>query len=198
MWVCEKCGAIKGGQYDKCMVCSLAGEIPEPPRRLPGPPVPYRFLPIIEDNVPLPQVGMPRRFSIGTLMILTVFFALLFGILKMCSVPPVVFIAITLFIAGVAVCQAVLYGGKNPRKASFVGGIAMYGLLTLVAALVEGYRHGDMLRAIELSPCSTIGVVIAGGSLGYIAGCLIAGVFLLRKEPDDTEPAAEEPAEHGP
>ena len=125
MWVCEKCGAIKANQYDKCMVCSLAGDdqplSPRPPPRE----IRYKTPPFFDDS-PSPQVGMPRRYSIGTLMILTVFFALIFGILKMCGVSPIVFIAVTVFIVGVAACQALLYGGKNPRKASFVGGAVMF------------------------------------------------------------------------
>lgn len=190
MWVCEKCGTMKIYQYDRCIVCSLSGEEAQDSRRAE---IPHHFLPTVEYDVPSPQVGMPRRFSIGTMMIITFFFALLFGVLKMLGVPPMAFVAITLFVAGVAACQAILYGGKNPRKASIVGGIVIFGVLFLLAALVAGYREGNVFRYITLSPCTIFSVVFAGGLLGYAAGGLVAAIFLVRKEPDNDPP--EEQAE---
>jgi hypothetical protein len=190
MWVCEQCGAIKPNQYEKCRICSLSSNAAELPRKLPDAADSYTFLPDIVDPPSKPQVGMPRRFSIGTLMILTVFFALLFGVLTMCSVSPTVFIAITLFVLGITACQALLYGGKNPRKASFVGGAVMYGLAVLGMAVVQGIRQGNVMFAIEGILCNLIGAVLVGGGLGYAVGCLVAGVFLVRREPSETEPRA--------
>jgi len=155
-------------------------------------------MPPFFDDFPSPQVGMPRRFSIGTIMILTTLFALLFGVLEMLRVPPMGFAAVSVFVAGVAACQALLYGGKNPRKASYVGGAAMYGLAVVVTALVTGYRQHSAVPAIGMMICGSVGALVVGGPLGYVAGCLVAGVFLVRKEPDDAEPTPEESVEHGP
>ena len=141
MWVCEKCGAIKADQYEKCLVCSLSSDVADSRQRLQDAAAPNAFLPIIEGDVPSPQVGMPRRFGIGTLMTITVFFALLFGILKMLCVTPIVFIAIVAFIVVVAVCQALLYGGKNPRRASFIAGVVMYWVATLATVAIGGFFH---------------------------------------------------------
>ena len=38
--------------------------------------------------------------------------------------------------------------------------------------------------------------MFVGGPLGYAAGCLVAAIFLVRKEPGDAEPPPEESAEH--
>ena len=197
MWVCEKCGAIKAERYDKCLVCSLSGDVVGSRPRSSDAANGYKFPPIIEGDLPAPQVGLPRRYSIGTLMILTVFFALLFGILKMCGVSPIVFIAVTIFVVVVAACQALLYGGKNPRRASFVAGVAMYAAAAIITAVVQGVHRGNLANAIAELPCYLFGAVIAGGPLGYIAGCLVAAIFLVRKEPDETEPP-EEPAKRRP
>jgi hypothetical protein len=193
MWVCEKCGAMKGNEYDKCLVCSLSSDVPDFLRRSPDAASPHKFLPIIDYDAPSPQVGMPRRFGIATLMITTVFFAFLFGILKMCGVPPIGFIAVIVFVLGVASCQALLYGGKNPRKASFVAGVVMYCLVALVMAAIEGFFQGATLAdVIGGTICYVTGAAFVGGPLGYAAGCLIAAIFLVRKEPGEVEPPPEQ------
>ena len=38
--------------------------------------------------------------------------------------------------------------------------------------------------------------MFVGGPLGYAVGCIVAAIFLVRKEPDDAEPAPEKSAEH--
>ena len=91
-----------------------------------------------------PQVGMPRRFSIGTAMILTAVFALLFGLLKTLDVPPVVFFVVSAFVAAIAVCQAVLFKGKNPRKASIVVGFVMGVLVVTVSGVFAAVLAGAL------------------------------------------------------
>ena len=196
MWICEKCGAIKGDQYEKCLVCSLAGDAPP---NAPGATKPYKSPPIVDPDLPEPHVGMPRRFSIGTLMIITFFFALVFGFLKMCGVPPVVFIVVVAFILIVTACQALLYGGKNPRKASYVAGFVMYGLAVPIVATLQGeFRGADIADVIRGMLCTFFSAFFVGGPLGYAVGCLVAGIFLVRKEPDEAEPPPERLAEKGP
>jgi membrane protein DedA with SNARE-associated domain len=71
------------------------------------------------------------------------------------------------------------------------------GVLVVILVSVLGYQHGAELAV----PAVFYGGFLAfllGGPLGYAAGCLIAAIFLVRKEPDDAEPPSEEAVEHGP
>ena len=212
MRLCSKCGAKAADSHDTCDICGAAvdgvqsaGCPPEVPIMATLVELPFRPKPLptlVESPFrpkPLPApVGVPRRFSIGTMMILVTVFALLFGVLKTCGVHPIAFAAISIFIGGVAACQALLFQGKMPRLASFIGGIIMLGLIDVVGLLVVGFLSRDSLSplntVIVLGPMAVQTVAI-GGPLGYLAGCLIAAIFLVRIEPDDAEPTPKESAE---
>ncbi len=103
-----------------------------------------------------------------------------------------VFGFISVFVIAIAVCQAVLFKGKNPRKASIVVGIAMGVLSWAVFAAGLGWRGvfryftlGDYALLVLVSVPVTILICTA---FGYVAGWFIAAVFLVRKEPDDAPP----------
>ena len=125
------------------------------------------------------------------MMILVTAFAVLFAVLKTFGAPPAAFIVVTIFVGGIAACQSLLFKGKKPRLASFVGGMVMVGLLNLV---IEGV--GLFFYVRFYGPASIVSflfrmamqTVLFGGGLGYIVGCFIASIFLVRKEPDDAEP----------
>jgi hypothetical protein len=193
MWVCDKCGAIKLDASERCRVCSLSSDIDisANARRAA---IPIVEMPPYLEETPGPQAGMPRRFSIGTMMIITAFFALVCGVLKALHAPPLVFVLISGFMLTVAACQALLFGGRNPRKASFIAGMAMYALAAVATALIDAFQRSNLFFPIEELLCGAFGAVVVGGPLGYAAGCLIAAIFLVRKEPDDGEPAGEKNA----
>jgi hypothetical protein len=132
--------------------------------------------------------GVPRRFSIGTLMILVTAFAVLFAVLKTVGADPAAFVIITVFVGGIAACQSLLFKGKMPRLASFVGGMILYSLATLLAVIEDALQYSGMgHRVIETAIEGMFVAVIVGGPVGYIVGCFIASIFLVRKEPDDSE-----------
>jgi hypothetical protein len=138
-----------------------------------------------------PAVSVPRRFSVGTMMILVTAFAALLGVLKSFGVPPDVFAAVAAFIAGVGACQVVLFKGQDPRRASFYGGMITFGVLAVVTALVGWFALQSVELVIGSVVLGAVLTVILGGPLGYAAGCLIAAIFLVRKEPDDAESTPE-------
>jgi len=105
---------------------------------------------------------------------------------------PIVFAAVAAFIGGVGACQVLLFGGQDPRRASFFGGIVTFGVLAVVIGLVEGVLLHDIGLVFEIAFGGGALAVIFGGPLGYAAGCLIAAIFLVRKEPGDAEPPPEE------
>ena len=136
------------------------------------------------------QVGVPRRFGIATLLILTAAFAALFSVLKMFDVPPAGLAGISIFVAGVVTCQAMLFKGKNPREASIVGGGVIFYLIMVVICLTNDFGPRDFTKETTFflqGACILLGI---GGLLGYVVGGLFAAIFLIHKEPDDTPPEA--------
>jgi hypothetical protein len=198
--LCPKCGADMSVSQRVCRVCGTIVGSGKPwgrPFAMPGRPAgpwgaPFGLHPSQQ------AVGVPRRFGVGTLMILTTVFAVLFGTLKTAGVPPEVFVAVSLFVGGVAVCQVLLFQGKDPRKASFFGGMISAGVVAAVMAAMAGFQTHSMAVAIGVAFGGGVLAPLIGGPLGYAAGALVAAVFLVRKEPGDDEPTPEELAEQAP
>ncbi len=143
----------------------------------------------IEPRPPLPQpirspepARVPRRFGVGTLLLFTTMYALLFGLTQAAGVPPLVPISFAVFFTLVGLGQMLLFRGKKPRLASFVVG----GAISCLFALGNGLMW--LFHGAPLDVCSALGMFfilllafLEGGLLGYVAGCLLAGVFLLLK-----------------
>jgi hypothetical protein len=132
-------------------------------------------------------VCVPRRFGVGTMMILVTAFAMLLGILKSCGVPPVLFGATAAFLAGVGACQVLMFGGRDPRRASFFGGIISLGVLSLVVTSIGWFMTRDLEVIFVGIFWGGLATFVLGGPLGYAAGCLVAAIFLVRKEPGEVE-----------
>ena len=89
--------------------------------------------------------------------------------------------SIALFFTVIGVVQAVLFKGRNPRRASIVTGAGLGFLLSVIGV---GYM---VWWSHSIYPTRLIGIVIfvvglytfIGAIFGYLAGGLIAGVFLL-------------------
>jgi hypothetical protein len=137
-----------------------------------------------------PAVGVPRRFSVGTLMVLTTFFAVLFAILKSCGVPPIFFVDVSIFVAGVAVSQVLLFRGKDPRRASVISGMVLFLVIGVSSAAYE-YADGWNVEGVATFIMTVVASIPLGAILGYCAGGLVASVFLVRKERDEAEPEVE-------
>ncbi|MFZ1934655.1 MAG: hypothetical protein WCB27_23075 [Thermoguttaceae bacterium] len=211
---CPKCGGEMAESQETCGVCGTPIDNVEPTRRPAEVPImatlveePSEPQPPVAERGPWgapfglkpsqPAVGVPRRFGVGTMMILVTAFAMLLGVLKSAGVDPLIFAAVAAFIAGVGACQVLMFKGQDPRRASFYGGIITFSVLAVVVALVVGHLYGAKY-AIRCAFLLGVLTFVAGGPLGYGAGCLVAAIFLVRKEPDDAEPPAEEPAEERP
>ena len=183
---CPKCGGETADSQPTCGVCDAPlddigpAESPLGPAELAAIGLPRPFRP---GRAP---VGVPRRFSIGTMMILVTAFAVLFAVLKTFSAPPAAFIVITIFVGGIAACQSLLFKGKKPRLASVIGGSVMYGVGMIVATIASSHHEGIDYE-MELVYYGALWTLAIGGPLGYIVGCFVASIFLVRKEPDDAE-----------
>ena len=184
MWRCPKCGAEVADSHETCWVCgALADGVQS--AGLPLPPV---MATLVDESAPRapgrPQVGVPRRFSIGTLMILVTAFAVLFSLMKTLDVHPAIFVWVSVFVAGVAACQVLLFQGKNPRKASFVGGYIVGGVIGVGTAVVAGFVEQSAGTFVEALVFWFLFVALLGGPFGYLAGCVVAGIFLAWKDQD--------------
>ncbi len=93
MWVCPKCKAQNNDSLKWCWWCHTEPDGTEHQRLL------------SKINKPLVPVGMPRQFSVGTLMILIALFGVLFAFLTIYNVPPLSFAIIGIFFAVVGAAQ---------------------------------------------------------------------------------------------
>ena len=135
-------------------------------------------------------VGIPRRFSVGVMMLFVIMYAVLFATLTSLGVPPAWFLFITVFITGVGVSQAVLFGGRRPRDASLLAGIYMWMLITLAAVPWLSWEGTSGSDVAEIVAFSMLGSIVAGPPCGYCAGALVAGIFLFIRQ-DCEEMAAD-------
>lgn len=125
-----------------------------------------------------PAVGVPRRFGLGILFMMTTIYAVLFAVLQLLGVPVELFLVIVVFFTGVGFGQTILYGGQYPRAASIWTGAVLLPLEILALMLVPWARKGapaEMALLLVISP-------LLGAGLGYLAGGLAAGAFVLLKE----------------
>jgi hypothetical protein len=144
-------------------------------------------LPPTTYRLPPPQAGVPRRFSVGELMLVVSFFAVLFAVMRSLDFHPAVFAVVGLFFVVVAVGQAVLFGGKDPRRASVRVGAVLAAIAIVLLSLFPFAMRllGRFPSFIELlvwfvtfTAALAAGVPL-GGLAGYLAGALLAGVFLI-------------------
>ncbi len=125
------------------------------------------------------QFGVPRQFGIGTLLVITAMYAVLFGVLRSVGPPPVAFGVVALFFTLVGLGQAILFKGMEPRLASMIVGACFFLCWFLAYPLLWPNPNprprlslGDYLLFSALAS-------LFGASLGYISGFSIAGVFLV-------------------
>ena len=138
-------------------------------------PVPWPMVERMLANRFSPRVySVPRRFDLATLFIVTLAYSLLFALMSSLQFPPVASLAAAGFIGIVGAAQAVLFGGRRPRAASIWTGVVLY-CVPMLARLIG---VGPLAFAGALFPFLGMQVLI-GGTLGYLAGACIGGVFLL-------------------
>jgi len=144
---------------------------------------------------PAEPARVPRRFGVGTLLLFTTMLALLFGLMQAAGAPPVVPISFAVFFALVGLGQMLLFRGRKPRLASFLVGGVVWCLVALADSVMI-WRF----QAAPLNVWAAVGVFffillpsfLCGGLLGYGAGCLLAGVFLLLKPLEKRRECADE------
>jgi hypothetical protein len=117
----------------------------------------------------------PRRFDLATIFVVTAAYAILLGTLSACGFLPVVSLCVAGFITGVGIGQAALFRGQKPRLASTIAGGICFSFI------LGGFFIAEQLQVpvILFVPVVLIYGVILGVPLGYVAGVLVGGVFLV-------------------
>ena len=72
---------------------------------------------------PLKQMGVPRRFGVGVMLVIMTMYAMLFAALK--DTDAVFFVVAAVFVTIIGLSQAILFKGHDPRKASVITGMAL-------------------------------------------------------------------------
>ena len=142
--------------------------------------------------------GAPRVFDIFTMFAVTLAFALLFTVLKFLQpalggdLAPTV-ASFSAFVTLTGIAQMFLWNGKQPRLASIVAGPVNWFVIGLALLLIS-----QGLKGIPMA----VGAVCTapfGVFAGYLAGAMVAGVFLLadkfRKRFMKEEPAEDQGSE---
>ena len=119
---------------------------------------------------------MPRQYGVGTMLIITAIYGVLFALLASVDAPPAAFVVPALFLAGVGLAQMLLFRGKRPREASLLAGssLCMAGAATGVVMMHVAGERGDgvLLWTVVLTPA-------LGAVCGYLVGAAIGGPFLV-------------------
>jgi hypothetical protein len=152
------------------------------------------------DPVRTRSAHVPRRFGIGTMMIITACFGVLFSILKVAGAPWQVYAFIPLFIVGAGFAQVLLFRGRRPRLASVLAGIMLGGVLSFAGCVIEGI-NSEARNGLPVSYFIehwAISMLCPGlflfGIFGYLSGLMASAVFLFceRKEQAEEDKAEEE------
>jgi hypothetical protein len=117
----------------------------------------------------------PRRFDLATIFVVTFAYSLLFGLMKAMQMPSEASLVIAIFISCVAAGQAFLFGGQRPRTASIVVGALIY----IVSMAFVWFTSGPRMYPTGLLLIMLCYTIIGGAILGYLAGVLVGGVFLV-------------------
>ena len=117
--------------------------------------------------------GVPRRFGIGTILVITTAFGLLLALLRALGAHPVLVAFVVALVSLIGAGQMLLFGGKRPCAASIVVGMGGLPFLTVVATLIDGSN----LRRVD--PSVWMRFTLLGAIVGYVIGSGVASVFLF-------------------
>ncbi len=138
--------------------------------------------------------GVPRRFSMAMMLGMMGVYAVLFAALRLAGAPAVVFLLVTVFFTGVAVGQALLFGGRFPRAASIWVGSVLLPLEALVCVLCLNLFWKARI-SIDGILCMSVIYIPLGAILGYLVGLVAAAMFCVldwqEKRKQGRAPAAE-------
>jgi len=117
--------------------------------------------------------AVPRRFGMGTLLVVSLAFGGLSMLLRWVQPPPVAVFLVLLYVMLIGLLQFLLHGA--PRQASMIAGaffVLVFGLGS------EMYSNFSMTLGLSDMMFHAAGWVLGGAIAGYITGVLIGTVFM--------------------
>lgn len=127
-------------------------------------------------------VGVPRRFGMAVLLLLVAMYAVLFSTMELLDAHPTVFIVVALLFTGVGLGQMLLFKGEYPRAASVWVGACLFPVevfAVLLWVVLFPATHSSAGDAVPWLVLLLVFSIPLGAGLGYLAGGLTAGAFLL-------------------
>ena len=136
---------------------------------------------MVEQLVP---AQVPRRFPVGTMLLLVTVFAIVLSVARTLGATPGLILLIAGWVVLIALAQVLLFHGQKPREASIYGGAAAWFVLGVATILVRLAWQGAGTQAFTeivffASLRTILGAIFLGPALGYATGCALAGVFLV-------------------
>ena len=142
------------------------------------------FLRHVADTGPRPA-AVPRRYGVGSLLIVTAVMAMFLSTIQWLGGGPIDMGLGSAYFAAVGIGQAVLFGGKAPRRASMMVGILFPLVVAFTASLCGNipqmlllylglWRAGIAHRYAVFAFYS----VVFGAPAGYLIGSMVAAVFM--------------------
>jgi hypothetical protein len=114
--------------------------------------------------------SVPKRFGLAAILAFTTIFAMVCGVMKMLDAPAVAYWYFGTL--GIAVSLAQIASKLEPRLVSVIAGAICLPLFMVI----HGFLTDDfLLKAILATPC----LAVFGGFVGYLAGAMAAGIFLV-------------------
>jgi hypothetical protein len=125
------------------------------------------------------EAGVPHRFGVGTLLLISTMYAVLFAVWRFIEGPPEILVWVALFFFAVGLGQMLLFKGQRPRRASVIVGACAVPGMFLGYIVYEQFVTGRLSAFPVDNLCWLYWCIPVGGFLGYLAGGLIAAHFLL-------------------
>jgi hypothetical protein len=178
MWTCLNCETENADAVTACPKCGLLRTIEKVQTWLTQKDI---FIDHPQKNTLFKTVGLPRQFSVGTLLVLMTFYAVLFSLLKLFDTDGPIFAGFAVYFTGVGLGQMIFFHSRSPRMASYFSGLIAGILSSMVVLLLTAFLTPKDSTNDAALVIYCVGFCFLGGPLGYFAGCLIAGIFLFRE-----------------
>lgn len=117
----------------------------------------------------------PRRFDLATMLVVTTAYAIFLGGLLAVGATPMLTVILVGLVTLLGVAQAVLFGGREPRRASMLIGAPICALLLCISVFSGPQQYISLPFVLFATGVGAL----EGAVLGYFAGVLVGGVFLV-------------------
>ncbi len=124
---------------------------------------------------------VPRRFGVGTLLIVVLSVSLLFAAARWLDLPPPLTIFAASFLAVIGALQMLM--NKVPRAVSVAAGAIILPLTLVATWSASGANTHPLFRTLVTTPADIVfglaHLAAVGALFGYVGGVLVAGLFLV-------------------